>query len=513
LSGWTSSGSFYVGGNATSSGGSAIVTVTNSGSVNIGGTLMLWNQGAMNIVGVSPVAAQSLVGNGTLTLSSTSVMTLTAGGNFAGSLAGSGAVNILGGALTLTGNSPAFSGTVSIASGITVYNGNASGSTTGNGTMYLATGATLEGSGTMGSVVLATNSTLIVGLPSAPTTLTLGSLTSNGGQLSYQLGASTNSDVIAVTGSQLAFNSPTIVNVATSSGFGAQVYELFSYASGTGIQNLSNLQLASTPSGYSVSIFNDIARQMIELVVATGSSNITWTGTGSPVQWTVNDPAFPGNWQNKGNPTPYVDGASVTFGDSAVATTVTIAGTVAPAAVSFVNATAAYVITGGGAIGGATNVTINGGGNVTFDNLNTYTGSTLITAGTVTVGTSSVISGGALVSGPLGAGSVYLSNAHFNGDGQTLANPVALSDNITLVGSGALTFSSTVGGNALTTASSVILVGNTTLTVSNQLTTIDESIVGNGRSLTLAAGRELCRLRRGPRSTCLVQPASPRAPI
>ncbi|HWB00485.1 MAG TPA: hypothetical protein VG713_18460 [Pirellulales bacterium] len=57
---WNNAGSLYAGGNDTSSGGFAIVTVTDNGALNVGGTLKLWDQGTLAIDTGGSVTATTL---------------------------------------------------------------------------------------------------------------------------------------------------------------------------------------------------------------------------------------------------------------------------------------------------------------------------------------------------------------------------------------------------------------------------------------------------------------------
>ncbi len=56
---WTNSGNFYAGGYEISSGGSGLVTVNSSGSLNVGGTLKIWNQGTLSLDTGGAITAQS----------------------------------------------------------------------------------------------------------------------------------------------------------------------------------------------------------------------------------------------------------------------------------------------------------------------------------------------------------------------------------------------------------------------------------------------------------------------
>ncbi len=110
---------------------------------------------------------------------------------------------------------------------------------------------------------------------------------------------------------------------------------------------------------------------------AVGQISYTWTGTTSNV-W---DPSSPDlNWVSSGVLSTYSDNSIVTFDDTAAGNTSPImiaAGGVQPSSVVFNNTLLSYSFSGGG-IGGTGSVTLNGGGSVIFNNVNTYSGGTTI---------------------------------------------------------------------------------------------------------------------------------------
>ena len=78
------------------------------------------------------------------------------------------------------------------------------------------------------------------------------------------------------------------------------------------------------------------------------------------------------------------------FPDSGINTKITISGTgvngsVSPNSISFTNSSTVYSFSGG-AITGATSITLSGGGLVTLSNTNSYTGGTKISSGTLQIG-------------------------------------------------------------------------------------------------------------------------------
>lgn len=180
------------------------------------------------------------------------------------------------------------------------------------------------------------------------------------------------------------------------------------------------------------------------------------------------------------------------YGVSAGTTTLTLNGNLSLTAAGTVNA-----LTMNSLISGAGVLTKVGVGIVTMNNANTYSGGTILSAGTLQLATNGVVSaGGTRTSGPLGTGLLTL------GDGvtlrssgttaRTIQNDLSLSGNITLgdtTNTGALTFNSTAGANTLTTAATTTLTGNTTLTTLSAVTITD--VISGGFSLTKAGASTL----------------------
>ncbi len=113
---------------------------------------------------------------------------------------------------------------------------------------------------------------------------------------------------------------------------------------------------------------------------------ITWTGGGggSSGNGSWDTSSSTANWATTtgGSPSAYTDAAQVTFDNGGTNTNITIQSAgVLPFSVIFNNSVAKAYVFSGGAIGGTTGVTISGGGNVTFNSPNTYSGATTITSG------------------------------------------------------------------------------------------------------------------------------------
>ncbi len=122
---------------------------------------------------------------------------------------------------------------------------------------------------------------------------------------------------------------------------------------------------------------------------------ITWTGGGgSSGNGSWDTSSSTANWATTTGavPSAYSDAAQVTFDDGGANTNIAIqSGGVLPFSVIFNNSVAKSYAFSGGAIGGTTGVTISGGGNVTFNATNTYSGATTITNGSLRVGNSNAV--------------------------------------------------------------------------------------------------------------------------
>ena len=113
------------------------------------------------------------------------------------------------------------------------------------------------------------------------------------------------------------------------------------------------------------------------------------------------------------------------------------AANVNPASVTFSNSGAvSYTLTGSNGIAGSASVTVNGGGLVTFQNNNSYTGPTTITAGTLAIGGAGVLGGGNYAGAISNAGLLnYASSAN-----QTFSGPISGGGTLAQSGPGLLSF-------------------------------------------------------------------------
>jgi autotransporter-associated beta strand protein len=143
----------------------------------------------------------------------------------------------------------------------------------------------------------------------------------------------------------------------------------------------------------------------VNLVVTTGTQGVTWAaGTGS---WDINSTS---NWTDAAGASKYLEttlpGDAVLFDDTPTGTgpfDVTVdAPVVSPIGVT-VNGTKDYTLSGSGGIAGTCDLTKNGTGRLTLGTTNTYTGETLVKAGTLALASTGSINNTANLSIAAGA--------------------------------------------------------------------------------------------------------------
>ena len=121
------------------------------------------------------------------------------------------------------------------------------------------------------------------------------------------------------------------------------------------------------------------------------ATSVVWTGE-EDNQWNLADKS---NFKNvtSGTADVFVSGDNVTFGDDAKNSNVTLTENVFPASLIFNNKSLEYTVDGRKAIAGTCSMTKNGTGNVNINNVNTFTGSVNINAGSLKVSNMGVEAG------------------------------------------------------------------------------------------------------------------------
>mgnify|MGYP000117898772 CR=1 FL=1 len=130
--------------------------------------------------------------------------------------------------------------------------------------------------------------------------------------------------------------------------------------------------------------WNDVGGVVtVTLDLSAPGLDLTYTGVSGTNVW---DTGLTADWDDSGSPEQFFLGDNVTFDDSADASfsgTLELVGSPVPTSVTFNNSVAqGYTLTGGG-IAGTTGLTKTNDGTVVLQNLNTYTGDTIVSGGTL----------------------------------------------------------------------------------------------------------------------------------
>lgn len=298
--------------------------------------------------------------------------------NAAGLTSSGGTLTKIGpGTLTLAATS-SYSGQTTVAAGNLVFQG----AKIGSGDIALDDGATLGVTATAPQIT--------------PETLTLG--TALGATLEFNALDSTT--VPPVAADVLASSGTLTININSGSFNPGQSYPLLAWTSGHAP--------AVSPGMVSGALGN----------LSTNGNTIQFNVTSVPLVWTGTNSAYwtdPDNWTQTGIPISYFDPSPVIFDDTATGTTAVIVDApVHPTAVTVNNSIKTYTIasSSGNNIGGSTGLTKNGSGQLTLSGgANTYTGTTILNGGTVSV---SVLANGGSPS-DIGAAANSVLNLVLNG--------------------------------------------------------------------------------------------------
>lgn len=385
----------------------------------------------------------------------------------------------LAGANTYTGPTAVNNGTLAVT-----------GSLNNSSALSVASGATLDGTGTVGATTVAVGGNVANG-NGGTGTLTLSSLTFSGA-----------ATVNARVGGTVPISASTLV---TNPGSG-QVTINGSGVWANGNNNLIAFGIyGGALSHFSLGTVNGLnIRQTVDGLVMNGNNvalsvtgdNPKWTGLDNS-NWVIGATGANKNWRlvTATTSTDYIDGDAVLFDDTATGLAVDItAGNVNPTSVTFNNSTKNFTIAGsGGGIAGTTGLTKNGSGSVSISASNSYSGLTTINAGTLTLsGTNSTTAGTAFNGGTLnvdnasalGTGALTIGTGGVKTLGNTSGAAVLATGDIAQTWNDDFTFSGTVDGThdldmgqgAVTVAGA----GDRTVTVSNGTLTVGEMRTSQG---------------------------------
>ncbi|MBN8419341.1 MAG: autotransporter-associated beta strand repeat-containing protein [Verrucomicrobia bacterium] len=434
-------------------------TGQNGALVNVSGTNSF--AGALTLTANTTISSDS----GSLALTSTAAivgsggsraLTLTGAGN--GSLASSMDTGVASltkngtGMWTLTGTN-IYTGATTVNAGTLNVTG-----TLGNTAVTVNNGGTFAYAGAIGgNLTAANNSTIIIGdaqTPGSTGTLTVGGnlVLNDGTLLMFDLG--TSSDLIQANGSLITLDG--IVRVTTGAGFTAGTYQLIGYT-GTLTDNGLTAQMLA---GYDLSIVVDTVNKAVNLV-ATGISAQYWDGTDTVADNVVD--GGDGVWTNAGTNWTLADGSNNTswsasvekiavFGGAAggivqVQDAVAVNGlqfarnyTLANSGgqIQITNSTTEMRVDTGVTATVAAPVTGAGGINKTGDGTlvftaaagsNAYTGTTVVTSGTLKIGANDTLPTGTAVT--VGSG-VFTATLDLSSASQRVASLQVASNNANL---------------------------------------------------------------------------------
>lgn len=201
----------------------------------------------------------------------------------------------------------------------------------------------------------------------------------------------------------------------------------------------------------------------VNLVVSTYTAqNLVWQGGNNGDVWDAGSTA---NWLNGGSPSIFNNSDNVTFNATGAAhPTVNLTGTLIPGSVTVDTSGGNYTFAGSGVIVGPVSLTKNGSGTLTVQNVNTYSGGTVINNGTVQLGNNNAAGVGDLTLAANGALDLNNFNDLVGG----------------LNGSGVV--DSVAGGSPTLTIGNNDTGGNFSGTIRNTSGTVNVTKTGNGVS-------------------------------
>jgi fibronectin-binding autotransporter adhesin len=297
------------------------------------------------------------------------------------------------GTLTLTGVNT-FTGPITNTAGTLFLNSASTyaGAVAVNvGTVQMTTASTIQGS------TMVSNNAIFTINQVGSATASLGNLTINGAvalpgaTLALAPTLANNPVVALVNCGTLTLNGTNTISLPIQS---VGTIALIKYTGATGSGNCTNLALPQGATGY---VSNNAANATLYAVITSTGPGIVWTGTNSAAGktnlWDINSTI---NWLLGSTPTSYhqlvVPGDLVTFNDLGSGTVI-LNTNVGPTSLLISNNSKNYTFSGTGTISGPTGIQKLGGGTAILALTNdSYAGNTVISNGTLQVGSASAIS-------------------------------------------------------------------------------------------------------------------------
>jgi fibronectin-binding autotransporter adhesin len=414
------------------------VAVANGATFSIGASQQIDNLQDYDAAPVVNGATVKLNGN-ILAIGSTHDRNSTFSGRITdGTTSGGGLYKMGGGTLTLVGANT-YSGPTTVGFGTLVV-ANASGSATGSGDVTINQGTLASGTvgSISGNVLGGTNYHIIApGGVGSIGKFSIGGLSSGfHTTINFDLGTGsgvvTNGDLLTLGSGTVNIANGTVISFGANPMVPGVDYRLIGGSIG-GI-DLSHFTLPAAPAGVSYALRTDVEMGYIDLVVSpavVGANNLVWDNhlstTGDGLVWDNGAGGISQNWNNSGAASGFSAGDNVNFTNANNAHySINIGAAVMPTSVT-VSSSGAYAIgsTGGFGIGdvtpGATTLTQSGGGTLTIQNVNSYTGATNVSGSGTTFHLSST---GALATGQLTVGAGAIGNV----DGKLTGTPAVIAN-------------------------------------------------------------------------------------
>ena len=341
------------------------------------------------------------VADATASPASDLIITMVVRNSAAGGVGTGSLVKIGSGTLELDAT-PTYTGSTTISNGVLLLGSGTSLPTTP--AIVIRNGAKLDDSAnglTLGAQVLTGGGTVVGNLSDgsgttispgdAVGTLTVnGDLTLNGsGSLAIDLanvttvGAGVN-DLIQVNGN-LTLNTGTPTPIAYNFINGAPAAGTYTLIKYTGVLTGDATGLTNPPTRFGPTYSVDAGSKSILVTFGGAATNLVWTGT-DPVTAATWDVNVTTNWFDGTGPNSFYQFDSVRFDDTSVNTTVTLAATVTPTAITF-DSTNNYTVSGSGHIAGHTTIAKNNTNTVVLSTVNTFANSTVnVNAGKLALG-------------------------------------------------------------------------------------------------------------------------------
>ncbi|MEI7732842.1 MAG: autotransporter-associated beta strand repeat-containing protein [Verrucomicrobiota bacterium] len=260
------------------------------------------------------------------------------------------------------------------------------------------TGATLVTTGGLivstfniggGSYASADGTTLGVTVTSPGTSLNAAAITlGNGGNstLKFDFGYLGNTGIPAAYVTNLIANGTVTVSLTGLNTVVGQ-FPLIKYEGSIGGNGYAAFVLDVLPPEIGATLVNNAANSTIDLLI-TNATPAIWTGATS-TNWDINASA---NWSNNSLPVNYFNGNAVIFDDSATLNTnINLTGSLLPGSIQISNQNNAYSFVGPGKISGITGLLKQGGGSLTINTTNDFTGPVVIQGGTVIAANSNAL--------------------------------------------------------------------------------------------------------------------------